>query len=581
MIVSFVLTLKTNSHNRAWVTIGSAVRHAQALGMHLRMNIPYLCEREQELRVRIWWSIFTLERGIDELLGRPSCIAEHFVAAPMPMNIEQRDFENSEHLSALVPKSQIERDTASATDSRIPASLMGKSGSHMKDFLSSSFAHTFPINILVPTFSTYFILRTQLSMINHEILACIFAPTARHAHWSDIQRAIGTLEERLDAWRWGLPAVFNFTMKEQNDTEYKNRRDGLSMCYYSSRMLLFRPTLCRYSGDDDAVQDDSSEARRWNSRAAGECVAAASILIDRLPEPQHWRRLYDMLPWFDMLHRIVEAASITLLELAYKATHVPAQVNNMVRRVKKTINLLASMSGQSSSARKAWEIFHELLKQVLPGVGANIDDMPTDAPAPSSWATRQAAQERSTATTQESRSKQGSTANWVTHQSSTPRFSALSVPMLDPASHSEDLMDICNSAMQDGDHYGGQQNLENYEESWQAPSYLPYSVPYSQAADMTHATPYFTPNMIPVTNANHSMGSTTSSSNMNNSNASASSHQMAPYTQPDPRSGYHSATTNAYNDAAAGMPNYVSSDAKRQKKTGDKYQYGQSSTSRS
>lgn len=548
------------------------------------MDIPDLSDKEQELRSRIWWTIFNLEAHVDEVLGRPSCIAEHFISARLPLNIEQETLRDRDHLFTPFYKSQVDRHTASATASRTPASLLGKLGSHTKELLTSSFAFSFPITVLTPTFSTLFILRTQLSMITFEILSCVFAPPLQHARWSDVQRLIGTLEERMDEWRWSLPVVFNFTITDHVDTQFKNQRNGLSMFYYSSRMLLFRSTLCMFSaeGNSAANKDESSDSKRWNSRAAGECVAAAGKLIDRLPEPHDWRRLYDMMPWFSTLHYLVEGASVILLELAYRAAHVPAQTKQLVQRAKKAVRLLGCMSAQSSSARKAWEIFNELLKQVVPRVGLSVDDMPADAPAPPYWSGQRFGRSSSkpsdrqvmqnAADSQES--KNYATANWVDNYSSTPRFSAPPLPEINPSTHSENFMSMYDSAMQDVRHFGQfSVGCEPRYDSWQGTRYPTFGDPYSYSPDAALPTTLVgSENLLAVTTP-QGMGGMSSSSNMDSSSGYMSSQTGTPYMPQDGQGQYHPST--AYDCTGMSSSGYIPSIPAQQQMPRGKYQQWQ------
>lgn len=93
-------------------------------------------------------------------------------------------------------------------------------------------------------------------------------------------------------------------------------------------------------------------------------------------------KLYQMTPWWSTLHYICEALSVLMLEMAYKAQHLPNDAAEILGDAKKGVLWLRMMSSQSVSARKAWEIFDCLVRVVAPIIRWSVYDMPTDAPVP-------------------------------------------------------------------------------------------------------------------------------------------------------------------------------------------------------
>src|SRR5258706_3855437 len=83
---------------RAWMISGLAIRHAMALGLHVRSKAKNLTDFDKEIRYRIWWSLYSLERLLDELTGRPSCVSDRDISAPLPINIEEDQFEQEQQL---------------------------------------------------------------------------------------------------------------------------------------------------------------------------------------------------------------------------------------------------------------------------------------------------------------------------------------------------------------------------------------------------------------------------------------------------------------------------------------------------
>src|SRR5436190_11527894 len=83
---------------RSWIFVGLAVRHATALALHLRNEAKSLPDVEKELRIRIWWSVYNLERFVAELSGRPTCVWNKDISTPFPLNEDEERFERSRPL---------------------------------------------------------------------------------------------------------------------------------------------------------------------------------------------------------------------------------------------------------------------------------------------------------------------------------------------------------------------------------------------------------------------------------------------------------------------------------------------------
>ena len=62
------------------------------MGLHVRSEVEALSDVDKEHRVRLWWSLYSLEVLLNELTGRPSCISDRDISTPLPVNIDEKDF---------------------------------------------------------------------------------------------------------------------------------------------------------------------------------------------------------------------------------------------------------------------------------------------------------------------------------------------------------------------------------------------------------------------------------------------------------------------------------------------------------
>ncbi|KAK7883596.1 hypothetical protein LTR67_011095 [Exophiala xenobiotica] len=70
---------------RAWTLLGSAIRHAVSLGLHLKVTDASMGPSEQSERAKIWYSLYTLEVLLAEITGRPKSITVTDATIPVDL----------------------------------------------------------------------------------------------------------------------------------------------------------------------------------------------------------------------------------------------------------------------------------------------------------------------------------------------------------------------------------------------------------------------------------------------------------------------------------------------------------------
>lgn len=77
--------------DNSWTIIGLAIRMAQGLGLHLDVSKSTLTIIDQEIRKRVWWGCFVIDRILSMKLGRPPTINDSqdiTVGLPLPVDDE-------------------------------------------------------------------------------------------------------------------------------------------------------------------------------------------------------------------------------------------------------------------------------------------------------------------------------------------------------------------------------------------------------------------------------------------------------------------------------------------------------------
>ena len=359
---------------------GTAIRHAIALGLHLRNEDKNISSMSKEIRYRVWWSLYGLERQLGVMTGRPACINDRDCSTPLPLPRLEEAFsrpedgnQDREVMRKIRRFSSQESATAASTPSSTQSTWTKKSPTRSPPSLHSGydFLAKFP-----PSESVYFFHHSQLNEISHDILMTLYYPRALQRTWSETQSSISTLDRKLDRWLSSLTSTFDFTIK-QSDGLFLRQRTSLGFFYYSNKIIIHRPCLCRMEGD---IPNESSKSKDYNRNAAMSCVRAAKGMIELLPDEINPVALYQCTPWWCILQCLMQAATVLLIELSFSADHMPTEAEDVLNNARKAVFWLNQMASENESARRAWKLCNEMLRKVAPNIGRDVDDLPSTTP---------------------------------------------------------------------------------------------------------------------------------------------------------------------------------------------------------
>jgi len=140
-------------------------------------------------------------------------------------------------------------------------------------------------------------------------------------------------------------------------------------------MILNRPCLRR--PDHDRYLGAPPQFKEFARGAAVSCLEAAHQIITLIvhglaADPTNPMR---MGPWWCILQPAVSATAVILLELTYRAAHVPQHRDAMFDDVSNLISWLdaISLTGRNEGARKCCDELSDLLRQIAPRVNRQYD----------------------------------------------------------------------------------------------------------------------------------------------------------------------------------------------------------------
>jgi hypothetical protein len=70
----------------AWLLVGTALRYAWAIGLHVGKEDPSAPALGDESLARTWWSLYSLEQTLSTITGRPSMTIDAFDSIPLPIS---------------------------------------------------------------------------------------------------------------------------------------------------------------------------------------------------------------------------------------------------------------------------------------------------------------------------------------------------------------------------------------------------------------------------------------------------------------------------------------------------------------
>ena len=347
--------------DRAWNLNGLTIRAAQSLGLHLRDATTSISPTERMLRAQIWYSITSLESMLTVITGRPTMVNDRDCTVPL--------------LHALSEEAIPETSNTSPSDMSATLSAMEFSTHRSPSATSESKRSSLKLRMLqqskTPVESTYFMHYTELCALAKKIVGDLYRPEIRQYKWSEIQMKMDDYNKQLQRWRESLYPPFNVATKSA-DTETESCRAALLILFYSTSTIINRPCLCRLK---ERIPERSSSSKEKNRNFANNCIKSARSVLDLILNEPEATILHQGVTWWMLLHHLKRALTIVLLELAFRAEHMPADAASILSQAKRAVAWLRWLGNSSPTARRTWVSMSELLYSAAQKVGGDTSDI--------------------------------------------------------------------------------------------------------------------------------------------------------------------------------------------------------------
>jgi hypothetical protein len=333
--------------NRSWVVIGMAVRFGVSLGLHVRNDDRAASLVKKEVLSRVWWGLYSLERTLCAITGRPSVGTEAWCSVAFPLPISGEEINEDRIRAHLRERPPPEPTVIFAASESRSASSASKPTSQPPEAANSG---------------SYLRSTVRLATLTQKVLNSLYSPEIASQSWKEVQDTILSISEELDAWAAQLPPGFSFYHDNPEELVMGPERNILMIYYYSTKILVTRPCLCRI---DRRIVNQTKSSNDFNQRMAASCVDAAKALTALVPDDMDGGilRIYEVFPWWAVVHYIMQSLAVLMLEISYQSPATRGPIQTMPS-LKKLIRWLKTLRSTNGMARRAYSIAFDLLQKM-------------------------------------------------------------------------------------------------------------------------------------------------------------------------------------------------------------------------
>lgn len=358
---------------RAWKLAALALRSSISLGLNLKNTNEATVAVSKETRYRVWWCLYTFENMLGVMTGRVTYLSHGVCKTPFPLPFDEEELSDPTAAKLLIDQDLhlelIEAKLACFHIRYMPPNPQGgKEASHTEKIGGDSWLKSQP-----PSSALVFLYYVDLAVIVQEIVDQVYSLDCGSISWGDVENRIGILKSRVELWQSNIPEAYDFTSLEDQNLEILRGKLFLGFQFYSSRIMLSRPCLCRR----DSQPFDPAKESTFSHEMVLVALESARLLLDLIPNSPDPVWLYQTCPFWCILHYIVQSGSVLLLELSFKCIHMPEEGKNILEYSKKAVLWLLAMSDHSLASRRAWELCDSSLRRIARDMDYEMSDFST------------------------------------------------------------------------------------------------------------------------------------------------------------------------------------------------------------
>ncbi|EUC44072.1 hypothetical protein COCMIDRAFT_99156, partial [Bipolaris oryzae ATCC 44560] len=301
--------------SRAWALIGVSLRHAIALGLHLRNTAIESVNLGQDTLTHTWWASYCIETLMNTIMGRPPVITDEYCTVPLPT------YESEKEASGKRP---------------------------------------------------YFISRIEISRLTRKVQRYLYSPRTATQSWESVQNTILNLLNDLDKWSSAVLSTSPETQYSSRATDSSREQFHLRIDYWSTKVLITQPCLRSLGW---RVENQSSASADFDIRMADSCITAALELANMFPLQLNTKFVYREGPWWAIVHIIMQAITVLLLEMTYNMQGKRKQEFPVIPSLQRLLGWLKAMQDSDPLAARAYDVVRQTLKSSSPPFQIQVDKL--------------------------------------------------------------------------------------------------------------------------------------------------------------------------------------------------------------
>jgi hypothetical protein len=306
--------------HRAWVTAGTTMRLAVALGLHTQSQSSLADPNREEIMVQTWWSLHNLDTLLSSITGRPSMLRSQEISTPFP-------------------------------------SVVSEQG-HLKEHMPAT---SFPDG------------QVRLAIITQNVLSRLYTKRRAVRYWAQVHQVMTSMMSELE--EWASEAMPQNVELGHVTPDHEVQQVMLMKQYYRTKIFITRPALRRVERCFETGIDDFTP---FDLEAAEACIQTAQDVIALLPEDVDLKAVYEKGPWWTIMHNskhsshivskyskltksVMQAFTVLLIGISCRK-HFDQSYDNSVASVEKLVTYLKHMRETNDTAKRAFEIIYNIVK---------------------------------------------------------------------------------------------------------------------------------------------------------------------------------------------------------------------------
>lgn len=253
-------------------------------------------------------------------------------------------------------------------------------------FQQESTAQQEMLRTMAPNHSLYFFCLIDLIVISHTAINHIYNNV--HDETRNVRRRIGLYNKKMEHWCSGLPNAMRF--QELNSNRARNTGNpyqvSLALHFYSARIVLNRPCFSLPKSNEKASADSFRSHLKRDTALI--CLRSSLAVISLLPDQPDEDWAYNVAPWWNFLHFVVQATTILLLHISvedftiYQTHKISPGYTKLLADViaasEKAMNWLLYLKETDVEANRAFDLLKGCTERITLRKGSEMSDFLTN-----------------------------------------------------------------------------------------------------------------------------------------------------------------------------------------------------------